>query len=354
MRILVHEFATGGGLVGRKVPASLAREGQAMLVALVEDLAAIGRHRILTTLDARFPLSLPRGVNVVCLSPGDATQKMGSDPISFDTLVAAVDAVWLIAPETDRCLERLAGRVERHGKQLLGSGAAVIREASNKARLPHRLRRAGVPHPATRLLRRGADAAAIARALGYPVVVKPARGAGCEGVRLACTARELGRAIATARRAAGPLILQQYVRGTAASVSLLAGAGRVVPLAVNAQHVSASFRLGYRGGRTPLEHPLAERAAAAAVLACSAFPGLRGYVGVDLVLTDTDAVVIEVNARLTTAYLGVRAALDRNVAALILAACDGVLPRRTRPQRQVRFTATGRVMPITVPQQRSA
>ena len=59
--------------------------------------------------------------------------------------------------------------------------------------------------------------------------------------------------------------------------------------------------------------------------------GLRGYVGVDLVLTDADAVVIEVNPRLTTAYLGVRAALDENIAALALEACAGRLPDRGGP-----------------------
>ena len=41
MRILVHEFASGGGLAGRPVPRSLAREGSAMLAALVTDLTAI-------------------------------------------------------------------------------------------------------------------------------------------------------------------------------------------------------------------------------------------------------------------------------------------------------------------------
>ena len=54
MRILVHEFASGGGLAGRDVPASLGREGSAMLTALVADLAAIGCHEIVTTADPRF------------------------------------------------------------------------------------------------------------------------------------------------------------------------------------------------------------------------------------------------------------------------------------------------------------
>lgn len=137
--------------------------------------------------------------------------------------------------------------------------------------------------------------------------------------------------------------MQRYVHGTAASVSLLADGRRAVPLAVNAQRVIASSGFCYRGGRTPLEHPLAAAAVDAAMRTCAALPGLRGYVGVDLVLTDAEPLVIEVNPRLTTAYLGVRAALDENVAALALAACDGRLPVQPIARRHVRFTAAGRV-----------
>ena len=54
--------------------------------------------------------------------------------------------------------------------------------------------------------------------------------------------------------------------------------------------------------------------------------------------------MIEVNPRLTTAYLGVRAALEENVAALALAACAGDLPAALRVRRRVRFTASGRIV----------
>jgi hypothetical protein len=65
---------------------------------------------------------------------------------------------------------------------------------------------------------------------------------------------------------------------------------------------------------------------------------------VDMVLTESEAVVIEVNPRLTTAYLGVRAVLEENVATLALAACAGALPSPPPAQRRVRFTAAGRIV----------
>jgi predicted ATP-grasp superfamily ATP-dependent carboligase len=335
MRILVHEFASGGGLAGEAVPASLAREGSAMRDALVADVAAIGRHEIVTTVDSRFPLSAPPGVEVIELAPGAAM---------LDALIASVDAVWLVAPETNGCLERLARRVERKGKTLLGPGVSAIRMASDKTRLPHRLARHGIRHPETRVLRPGIDPVIAAREIGYPVVVKPARGAGCEAVRLARGARELRQVLADYPGGGGLMVLQRYVRGVAASVSLLGDGRRAVPLTLNAQHVRGSRRLSYSGGRTPLAHPLARQASQAAWKTCQALPGLRGYIGVDVVLTDREVVVIEVNPRLTTAYLGVRAAVEENVADLALVACLGMLPAPPRVRREVRFSAGGHIL----------
>ena len=349
MRILVHEFVSGGGLAGRDVAASLAREGLAMLTALIADLTAIHRHQIVTTVDPRFALPTPPGVEVVTLSPGSE----GS--ATLDALIASADAVWLVAPETNRYLERLASRVERRGRTLLGSGAMAIRRASDKARLPRRLARYGVPHPKTRVCRLGADWGHAAREVGYPLVVKPARGAGCNGVCLARNLRELRGALDIARRANGrePLLLQRYVAGTAASVSLLSDGRRAVALTVNAQSMRASTPFSYRGGKTPFDHPLAGKAVETALRTCQALPGLRGYIGVDLVLTESEAVVIEVNPRLTTAYLGVRSALggnignSGNVAAMALAACAGTLPVPPPVRWSVRFTAAGHIQSMT-------
>jgi predicted ATP-grasp superfamily ATP-dependent carboligase len=341
VRILVYEFASGGGLAGRDIPRSLAREGAAMRAALVTDLSAIGSHEIVTTGEARVDHDLPAGVEVVVLPDGEHARAS-----ALDRLIDAVDGVWLIAPESDRCLERLAAMVARHGKTLFGPAADAIDRASDKARLPQLLASAGVRHPLSRALHVDGDARAAADAVGCPLVAKPARGAGSHGLSVATTERAIPRAVATARRAAGGgmVVLQQFVPGTAASVSALADGRDAVALALNAQRLRSSPPFSYEGGETPLDHPLAPRAIEAALGACRAVRGLRGLVGVDLILTDRDAVVIEVNPRLTTAYLGVRAAIDENLAALALAACGGDLAPPPAIRRCVRFTASGQVV----------
>ena len=347
MRILVHEFVSGGGLAGRDVPASLALEGSAMLGALTADLAAIRRHQIVTTADERFPMKASSdlsGVEVVTLSP--ETSERDSQ---LDALIASADAVWCVAPETGGCLQNLAARVERQRTRLLGPGSATIRRASDKAGFGHRLVRCGLPYPTTHVVGRRADFdqwRRAAREVGYPVVVKPRRGAGSDGVSLARDESELRRGVDMARRAGGrgSLLLQRFVPGVPVSVSLLAGGRRAMALAVNSQSVQASRSFAYSGGTTPVDHPSVERALDVAIRACEAVGRLRGYVGVDLVLTDSEAVVIELNPRLTTAYLGVRSALEGNVAALALAACDGNLPGSVAVSQRVRFTSSGRIV----------
>jgi len=337
VRILVYEFASGGGLAMRDVPASLAREGAGMRAALVADLLAAG-HAVVTTTDDRVRDNRLRGADVVTLPAGDHAREA-----ILERLIGGVDAVWVVAPETDRCLERLAARAERQWKPLLGSSADAIRRASNKARLPALLRTLQIRHPRTRAMDGVADAARTARELGYPLVVKPARGAGSHAVSLVHGPGDLRRAVTLARSAnrRGRVLLQEYVLGAPASVSLVANGRDAAALTLNAQAIGPSF--AYQGGLTPFDHPLASRALAAAVNTCRALPGLRGFVGVDLVLTASDVYVIEVNPRLTTAYLGVRAAVDENVAALALAACEGVLPPALRVRRSIRFTSTGRI-----------
>jgi predicted ATP-grasp superfamily ATP-dependent carboligase len=343
LRIFVFEFVTGGGLADRPVPRSLAREGLAMRTALVEDLAALGRHDVVVATDVRFARAAPPSVEVVSMDSGTSGLRTSRQ---LDALVDASDAVWLIAPETDRCLERLAARIERRGIRLLGCGAAAVRIAADKSRLPRRLAGIGLDHPETALIASRTDARLAARGLGYPVVVKPARGAGCRGVRLARRESELTGALDAAHRAngTGPLVMQRYVRGRPASVSLVADGHRAVPLAVNAQRITAAAAFAYGGGSTPLAHPGAAAAADAAARACAAIPGLRGYVGVDLVLTETGPVVIELNPRLTMAYLGLRAVFEENVAALAIAACEGRLPPPLTPRRRARFTTGGRIV----------
>jgi len=133
-----------------------------------------------------------------------------------------------------------------------------------------------IPTPESWLVRRH-EALSTAARRGLPLVVKPRWGAGTEGVSLVTEVT----AWPQAQTGSGDdeFLLQNYVPGTHASVSLLSNGQGSVPLSLNEQRLRVGIPFAYRGGRIPLDHPLREQALDLAQRAVALIPGLCGYVG---------------------------------------------------------------------------
>lgn len=283
MRIHIYEHVTAGGL-GADVPASLRCEGQAMLDAVVADFQRIPGVELTTA----------KGPDTFCL---------------------------VIAPEFDDHLRRLSQDVLDCGGQLLGSLPRAIATVSDKYGLARIWNKRGVPRPYTDFIEPMEFAYC-----GPPWVVKPRCGAGSQATYLIHNYLEAKKTWMAARVEwqGRDLIVQKYVAGQAVSVALLMGPVQTIPLMPARQHLSDDDRLCYLGGSLPLPEPLAERATKLALQSVDGINGLRGYVGVDLVLgEDGTDYAIEINPRLTTSYLGLRQLCEQNLAELMLCVVRG-------------------------------
>jgi predicted ATP-grasp superfamily ATP-dependent carboligase len=302
VKVFAYEHASGGGFAGRPLLAGLAREGDLMLRALLDDLTLLPGIQLLTSRDGRLP-PLP---NVETLAP-----TAGEDAFAlYARGVAAADAAWPTAPETDGILERLSHETLRQGRTLLGCRPAAVRVATSKRATAHALRAARVPVVPTFALSDGLPP------LPGPWVVKPDDGAGCEDtVVLADWHPALARLQADPDR----LVAQPWLDGTPMSLSLLCAEGRATLLSCNLQHARAvGGELAVEGITVNAVADAEGRFAELAAGSAAALPGLWGYVGVDLVLTPEGPVVLEINPRLTTSYCALREALGLNVAGLVL------------------------------------
>jgi biotin carboxylase len=110
---------------------------------------------------------------------------------------------------------------------LPGPDAGRIRQARDKSRQRELLAAAGVPVPAFRVVRGADEAAAAAREIGFPAVVKPVAGSGSVGVR-ACADAAQARAHAAAVLASpdagdGRLLVESLVPGDEYSVEVFSG-----------------------------------------------------------------------------------------------------------------------------------
>ncbi|HEX3152404.1 MAG TPA: ATP-grasp domain-containing protein, partial [Gemmataceae bacterium] len=140
----------------------------------------------------------------------------------------------------------------------------------------------------------------------------------------------------------GHLIAQPYIPGFAASVAFLVGPTTSIPLVPCEQILSRDGQFHYLGGRLPLAPNLATRAIRIATAAIACVPNLLGYVGVDIILGDDGRDwAIEINPRLTTSYIGLRALARFNIAAIMLAVLrNDAVPHLEWHERTIAFTPT--------------
>jgi predicted ATP-grasp superfamily ATP-dependent carboligase len=328
--VLVYEFLTGGGCPAGDLPAGLSSEALGMLWALLTDFRRWGCVRTITALDPRFEGQVP-GLNRGTLPADEVViaRQCGHKEI-YQSLLDRCDAAIIIAPETDGILARLTAQAEKAGIPVCGSCASAVARAGDKS-VCHRLfREANLPTPDTHLVSFAAVFQA-AKLMDFPLVIKPVDGIGCEGVCRVDRLSDLAGALAMVRRVTShdEILLQSFTAGAHVSASLLIAGEHCLPLSLNSQLIEAGSPFRYLGNEIPFEH---KAGLSGLTMACSAaflIQGLRGYVGVDLILKEESAEIIEINPRLTTSYIGLRQIAQVNLAQTIWEACmNGILPAR--------------------------
>jgi predicted ATP-grasp superfamily ATP-dependent carboligase len=334
MRLFIYESLSAGGLGSNPSP-SLRAEGRAMLTAAAADFARVADVSTLL-ID-----SAPTISGIGCMRTTYA-----EEPRRFLDAIDDSDAVLIIAPEFDDILADRAVRVVERGKRLLGCSPDAIRLTSDKLALARYWNRRSLLTPPTSLT-------SEVPTPSFPAVVKPRRGAGSLATRLVDDRASWPAHFAAATRdfPGQEFIVQPYRPGRSCSVAFLVGSVQTLALAATEQILSDDGRFQYRGGRLPLDDEGAKRSVAIASAALAGLAGLVGYVGVDLILGDDGKDwAIEINPRLTTSYVGLRALCRHNLAEAWLRLLDGEsgVELSWRPG-SIEFFADGRVNGSSMP-----
>jgi predicted ATP-grasp superfamily ATP-dependent carboligase len=322
LKLLIYEYVSGGGFADKPIPSSMLSEGFSMLRTLISDFKAAG-HSVTTVLDSRLAaLNPPMAAD--CVVPVSSFQEAEA---AIQKISESADAIYIIAPESNQVLQSLVADMERAGVSSLNCRASAIKKVSDKAAILERAKEMGVPTPATVIVSAFDDVAEIKQTisgrLDFPLIVKPVDGVGCGGLSVIRNENQVASAVAKliSESSSKYFMAQELIHGTAVSVSLLSNGSEALPISLNKQNVSLKPPESistYNGGQVPFNSPLKREAFAAAKTVVKSFHGLRGYVGVDLILTEKEAAVIEVNPRLTTSYVGVRKVVGFNPAQAII------------------------------------
>jgi D-alanine-D-alanine ligase len=208
--------------------------------------------------------------------------------------------------------------LEALGIPYTGSATAACMRCADKALAKYLMRDAGIPTPDFRVLREGsvkslgagAAVASIERALGFPVVVKPAGQGSALGVKFAHSASELPAAMVGAFSYDRKILIEHFVKGRDLAVSVLDSAEpgeepSALPVveAIPREEDFYNYESRYEIGMTTFVCPAdleAETTARAQRLALDAYRllGCHGVARVDLMLEEAsgELAVLECNS----------------------------------------------------------
>ena len=330
MRVAVLEYLTGGGLQKDANSPSLYCEGMAMLTALATDLALCG-HDVHTCDNVAFRSAKA----ALCASFAERKATLSVHPIDHNKdehswldrwieVASQCERTIVIAPEIHQQLEDTVAKLRRTGAVVVASSGKFLQATSCKLSTANFFKESHVPHPATLSLSRyltsidPLDDSKPASA----VTLKRRDGAGCVDMKVFANQRKLTEWLKN-HEFQNPMgdewIVQEWLAGRPASMALLAGDEWKLLGAVNQRIVldhSVNQRgvseVSYLGGTGPLAGVSVEQLANLACRVRESLPsGAAGWIGIDFLVPDEsvgpkDLIVIEVNPRLTTSYLGYR------------------------------------------------
>jgi predicted ATP-grasp superfamily ATP-dependent carboligase len=308
-RVFVSEFISGGSWPEPELPASLAREGQAMLLAVVREVLVSPSIELRTTWDKRlgkFPGDF-RNQN-----PQLSIVEVGSiheELCAYDSCCRWATDVLVIAPEFHGILadrrKRFDQQVDAESTRWLGCDLESIRLCGDKLRLSSHLQNHDIPTVPAHAFTSNDDIS-----FPFPIVIKPRCGAGSIETRRVASQVEMHQLAGLEFASEFDFIVQPFVRGELVSCSAIVEQGRLVSVfPPGRQVVSQDGAFKYLGMDLHPDISNAWQIKATNLIqrCCEAVSGLHGYIGFDLIVparNSSSLVVLEINPRITTGFAG--------------------------------------------------
>ena len=161
------------------------------------------------------------------------------------------------------------------------------------------------------------------------LIIKPFTGVDCEDIVIIEKIEDLTLDLDKIFRPGSRVIVQEYVEGTDISVSLISDGKKAIPISLNKQFVELKDdKARYLGGELPFESEYRDEAFEIATKAVESIDGLKGFVGVDLLINADEkdiysVYLLEINSRFTTPYVGLKEIANFNIGKSIIDLIDG-------------------------------
>lgn len=228
-----------------------------------------------------------------------------------------------IADETDEHLYKITKILEDNNVKLYCSNSNSVKISSNKFTTYNLLKNI-VKQPKTYKIKINEDSLekteSIFKNLNSKLIIKPINGVDCEKIKIINKKEDINKI--RDYELGTEIIIQEFIEGESCSVSLISDGNTAIPLSLNKQNIILNNDKNlYNGGMLPYNHKLKEEAFKISKKAIENIKGIKGFIGVDLILND-EVTFIEINSRFTTPYIGLKEIININIGDTILKLLD--------------------------------
>jgi carbamoyl-phosphate synthase large subunit len=148
----------------------------------------------------------------------DTADRLYFEPLTFEDVMNVVEReapAGVMVQFGGQTPLKLAPALQAAGVRVLGTSPDAIDRAEDRERFGALLADLNLPHPANGTARSPQEAAAVARTIGYPVVVRPSHVLGGRAMEIVYEGSSLERYMTSAARvsAARPILVDRFVEG---------------------------------------------------------------------------------------------------------------------------------------------
>ena len=296
-KILIYEYITGGGLINEDLTSMLLHEATLITSYIYQECEKSQYFQYDYFQDYRIKDDYFK----------KAIKIKSYKQIFNVSLLKKYDYILPIAPEIDLNLFHYAQFLEKHKLNFILSDSRTIKLLSDKLLFYKECQKNNIPTIKTNLLTNQL------KKNDKKFIIKDRYGAGCSYVKIFKKYKDV-------ENNNFDKIIQPYINGKHYSLCLFFNQNNYNLLTVNKQklEINDNDMIRLTNLHVNVPHNFHPKINSLIFLIMKSFPGLRGYIGIDIIIKKDKIFIVEINPRITTSFIGMYETIGINIIDLIV------------------------------------